>query len=196
MDNGQQRQSNGNQVVDDFFTAGAGTQRTNENGFDAKNNLDLNSNGAANWGEAPERNLREVGGNVMASSSEALPPSPESPDNELGKIVNLEMPPGHQETENPSAAEQNALDTATSPKETADAAAFRAEHDHISSATLNLTQQAIREFEAGKKTPAELYDYVWEAKKAYAKNSFGRELEGGTPVVPGADKEARKGIAA
>ncbi len=196
MDNGQQRQFNGNQVVDDFFTAGAGTQRTNENSIDAKNNLDLDSKGAANWGEAPERNLREVGGNVMASSGETVPPSPESANTELGKIVNLEMPPGHQDADNSLDAGQDTIDVAASLKETADMAAFRAEHDHISSAALNLTLQTIHDFESGKLSPAGLNDVVWGLKEKYAENSFGRKLAAGTPVVPGADKEARKGIAA
>lgn len=181
MDNGQQRHFSASQPVDDFFTTGAGTNKNNENSFDAKNNLDLNSNGAANWGDTPERNLGKVGGNVMASSSERFAPSLESEKTELGKIVNLEMPPGHQEkTEGPNA------DPIKTPEVTSDGTpadiaaglkAFRVENDHISSKALAVTENTIERFEKGEITPAELDNKRWELTKTYLKESYGRDLE-------------------
>lgn len=170
MDNGQQRQFNpSGQSADGFFTPDAGENQINE----TKNNLDLNSNGAANWGETPDRDQRKIGGNVMASSSEQLAPSAEKEDTELGKIVSLEMPPGHQETDNNPAEGMNATDDAMPTDIAATLNSFRAENDHISRAALDSTEKIINDFEAGKITPAELDNARWDAAKAYQKNSLG-----------------------
>lgn len=175
MDNGQQRQFSASQPVDDFFTTGAGTNKNNENSFEAENNLDLNSNGAANWGETPERDMGKVGGNVIAFSGERFSPASESEKTELGKIINLEMPPGHQEeTEEPNTDPIKAPEV-TSDGTPADIAAelkaFRAENDHISAKALAVTEGTIKEFEDGKITPAELDDKRWELTRTYLKKA-------------------------
>lgn len=162
----------------DFFTAGAGTNSEDINVFESENNLDL-SNDTVSWDNpaaANNINRRNIGNTAM-HSEKAIPQEESAREvstPELGKIVNLEMPP---------------IDKGSAPKDHSKMAeasldagillnleSFREENDKISSKTLESTEQAVEDFEKGKISPADLDDARWKATKAYLKNSFGRDI--------------------
>ena len=108
MDNGHTSQSGG-ASAQPFFTAGAGTNSVDINNSDIKDNLNIN-NKESSWNNtSPDRDPRNIGNlainpqevsNQDGIINEALPqetnPHPEQNNTspELGKVINLEMPPG------------------------------------------------------------------------------------------------------
>ncbi|MBO4812652.1 hypothetical protein J5491_00675 [Candidatus Saccharibacteria bacterium] len=195
MDNGQQRQTNpSGQTVDDFFMKNTGVNHENSNTLEPNSDLNPNSD-KDDWDQPIERDQRKIGGSVMSSSQEQPTPYPEQNNDELGKIVNLEMPPGHQEVNELPADEGAELNDNTVPADIAsEIEAFRAEHDHISPKTLEVTKKTIRDFESGKITPAELDEFRSKSARHYLENSFGRDPGENAPTIPfqknaGAGKE-------
>lgn len=73
---------------------GAGTNSVDTNNFEAKNNLDLTNKDISWTGPSADRDLRSIGGSVINSreTSHHQEEDPSSP--ELGKIIDLAMPPG------------------------------------------------------------------------------------------------------
>ncbi len=98
MDNGQVQQNSQNRGS--FFTSGQGIDIEKENNLISP---DENLNSDTNWSNQTERNIREIGSNVLNSSGNErmknqLPIPEKAPnDQELGEVVDLNMPP-HEET--------------------------------------------------------------------------------------------------
>lgn len=163
----------GSTGTQDFFTAGAGTDSVNTNNFEAENNLDL-TNQSTSWNNAStDRDHRSIGSRA-ANSIETDHDREEVTSPELGRIVNLEMPPNSSEAKNKSHSEM--AEASLNSDILLNLETFREENDRISSKTLENTERAVSEFEKGKISPADLDDARWEATKAYLKNSFGRDI--------------------
>ena len=167
MDYGQNTQSDS---APDFFTAGAGT-----NTFEAENNLDLTNN-QADWSSPIERSNRDIGSKAM-NTPEMPYNNPDTElasaeSNEMGKIVNLEMPPGME-------IEQDAMtkSEAKTPKDDRilDISEVRGERDRISNNTLFTVQKTVSNFNRGVIGPEELADMKTEGTEAYLFNTYKRK---------------------
>lgn len=76
-----------------FFTAGAGVDSTDENSFEAENNLDSTN---PSWGGTLERDNRSIGSSVLSVPGDTDPQATPN-GNGFGKLnenVELSMPPG------------------------------------------------------------------------------------------------------
>lgn len=164
-----------------FFTDGAGTNDVGKNDINSNDNLDLNSSGAAKWGETPVRDPRSIGGGAMGSLSE-MPgnPNQSTPNTELGQVIDMQMPPGFEQnpnnpinvTDKPPLSD-NPDDNTANP---IDLNLIRAEKDSISPKALEITEHVVDEFKKGAISPAELEAEKNKAMQAYLENSFGRKL--------------------
>ena len=74
-----------------FFTAGAGVDSTDENSFEAENNLDLTN---SPWGNTPERDNRSIGSSVLSVPGDTAPQAAPDESNRFNENVALSMPPG------------------------------------------------------------------------------------------------------
>ncbi len=175
MNYGQPVQSNSSgQPANNFPTPNVGTNQEPANVFSPENNLDLSSNGAATWGQTPERDTRKIGSEIIASSAEVAINTPETPNETPNQIINPAMPPGYPQIEEPS---NNNEDTIPDSENVIDFSSFKeAKNKAISKETLEATTKAVHKFDKGEIGPAELGNLKWDATKAYLKNSFGREL--------------------
>ena len=175
MDYGQPKQSNPiNQPDGEFFTTGVGTNQGDLNSFESKDNLDLSSEGAASWGQAPEQDSRKIGSEAIASSLDNPNNGAELQDKEPNQTINPTMPPGYPEITKTSSTPE--IDD-ENLENVIDLSSIKAERNIISPKTLVATEKAVEEFKKGEISPNELANIRWEATKAYLKNSFGRELE-------------------
>lgn len=177
MDYGQSKSTPSGQPTDAFFTSGVGTTQESNNNYESENNLDLNSSGAATWGQTPERDSRKIGSEVITSSLETdAIPNPEAQDSAPNQMINPDMPPGYPEiTEIPTAEKENEPKSDT----ILDFSTIKERNNFISKGTLETTEKAVHKFKSGEITPADLNDLKWEATNAYLENSFGRKLGNG-----------------
>lgn len=176
MDYGHTGQNDSGSPV--FFTSGAGTNSENVNNFEPENNLDL-SNGA--WDASPKGDIdpRGLGKAAIMQSREASRKEHaehigQNQESGLGEIIELGMPPGSQDSSLESLSEmtESSLSTVALP----DLKLLKEENGRISPQTLHDTERAVKKFEEGVISPAELDNARWEGTKAYLKNSFGRDI--------------------
>ena len=154
MDNGQQTRAN-----EAYFTAGVGNIPANQNPEDIPNlNIDQSV-----W--SPERNLKEVGSNIisLAEERQGLDPNQSqdqtSPD--MGKIIPLE-PATSKRTPSEVAADINP-------------SAVYTEGDHIAKSALIEVRRAESEFfQTGN--ASSFYDNTRNLMEANLDNSWGRKL--------------------
>lgn len=172
MDYGQSKQNNNEQP---FFTAGPGLEKEEANNTSEK---DINlSSDSTSWKNEPPRaigdeviNLNKYRGDIAQANN-----NPNTP--ELGEIVNLEFPPDHKASSEKKSDDRMAAGSIDNSSNIVNLADFRNnEKDKISSKTLQGMNYVIGEFEKGKKSPADLDNFVWDAKKAYLKGSYGRDI--------------------
>lgn len=172
MDYGQTNNPS-SQSVDGFFTSGAGTNQEDLNNFESENNLNLDSDGAASWGQAPDRDPRKLGNEVISSS---LGPNlgEATQNSEPNLQADPQMPPGYVEITEPSSDNAN---IETISENIIDFSTIKEGKDKsISKESLKNTEKAVHEFEKGNMTPAELDNLRWQTTEAYLKNSFNREV--------------------
>lgn len=74
-----------------FFTAGAGVDSTDENSFEAENNLDSTN---PSWVGTPERDNRSIGSSVLSVPGDTDPQVAPDELNRFNENVELSMPPG------------------------------------------------------------------------------------------------------
>ena len=74
-----------------FLTAGAGVDSTDENSFEAENNLNLTN---SPWGSTPERDNRSIGSSVLSVPGDRAPQAAPDESNRFNENVELSMPPG------------------------------------------------------------------------------------------------------
>lgn len=162
-----------------FFTSGAGTNLENVNNLEPENNLDLSNNGA--WNTSPKEDIdpRSLGRAAVMqprgiSSEEHAEYADQNYKPELGKIIELEMPPKNQESASGNSPEIAGVshDIIALP----DLGSLKEEKGRISPKTLRDTERAVKKFEEGTISPDKLDDAIWAGKRAYLKNSFGRDI--------------------
>jgi len=156
-----------NQTKGAFFTSGAVTSSENANNFESENNLDL-SNDAASWGTNPERDHRSMGNKVIESGSEEgqgdLDELSSGP--ELGKIIDLSMPPGVEGEikEDPSKIIEASFDRTVIKTD-----------DKLSSSAVKEIDTAIANLDRDGDI-SKFYGMVRDAMEANLDNSYGRKL--------------------
>ena len=93
---------------------------------------------------------------------------------ELGEIIELEMPPKNQESDTEKSPEIDEVghDVIALP----DLKSLKEEKGRISPKTLRDTERAVKKFEEGTISPDKLDNAIWAGKRAYLKNSFGRDI--------------------
>ena len=172
MDYGQSNQNGSEQP---FFTAGVGlgTERN-----DVVNEKDANlSKDSASW---VTENPQKVGNKVIDINERRLDPiqvDAGQKEPKLGEIVNLEFPPDSQNSEEKKTDDNLAAESINNSSNIINLADFRADKkDKISSKTLQNMNHVVDEFKKGNKSPADLDNFVWDAKKAYLKGSYGRDI--------------------
>lgn len=169
MSNGYTGQTN-SAGVQNFFTAGAGTNSVNTNNFEAENNLDL-TNGNISWdGSSPERNLRNIGGHAINSQEGILSEQHETTSSpELGKIINLEMPPGAKLDNAPKP-----LDQAEIIESSINKSALNTEGRLESAGVKEIDKAILKLNKTGN--IADFYDTARDAMEVNLDNSYNRKL--------------------
>ncbi|MBR2543841.1 hypothetical protein IKF04_00900 [Candidatus Saccharibacteria bacterium] len=188
MDNGHPKQMNPNgQPFDGRFPNGANMNQGNP--FNPNNAPGANGDwSTTNLGQPGEHNIGKIGVEAISFLESETP-------EELGKIETVEagMPPGYPETESTTLAKEESAQNDTIPFTAAQLGALRAAGEkRASAAVVEFVKNEIDEFESGKKSPADIYKEAQEARETLY-NSHGKKFGDGTPVIPGADEEARKG---
>lgn len=169
MGNGYTGQTN-SAGVQNFFTAGAGTNSVNTNNFEAENNLDL-TNSNISWGNpSPERDLRNIGGRVINSHEAVMPGQNETaPSPEFGKIINLEMPPGAKLDNAPKPANQAEIIESSINKSVINT------EGRLESAGVKEIDKAISKLNKTGNI-ADFYDTARDAMEVNLDNSYNRKL--------------------
>lgn len=169
MSNGYTGQTN-SAGVQNFFTAGAGTNSVDTNNFEAENNLDL-TNGNISWSSpSPEHNLRNIGGRAINSQETSLSGQGEiTPSPEFGKIINLEMPPGAKLDNAPKP-----LDQAKIIESSINKSALNTE-GRLESAGVKEIDKAISRLNRTGDI-ADFYDTARDAMEVNLDNSYNRKL--------------------
>lgn len=148
---------------------GAGTNSADTDNFGAENNQDRASKDILQANPLADRDLRNMGGSAIDSAEASSRQEESAPSPELGKIINLAMPPGAKQ-DNPSKTAKKA-----------DIIEFSLNYNVIKTKE-HLEEAAIKEIDNSitrlKQTGnvADFYDAARNAMEANVDNSYERKL--------------------